>query len=157
MTSSAAAALVALLDRDRLQAAVAESLTGGAVSASIVAVPGASRILRGGVTAYHSDVKVAVLGVEQSVIDAYGVVSPQVAAAMAAGVSRLLRADLAIATTGVAGPGSSGGVPAGTVVVAVLYRGEVVTRRVVLGGNREAVRRGATGLALALARSVLQT
>ncbi|PWD50060.1 hypothetical protein C8046_04605 [Serinibacter arcticus] len=148
--------LVATLRRQGRGLAVAESLTGGAVSAAVVDVPGASSVLIGSVTAYRVDVKVALLGVAPDVVTTHGVVSREVAAAMATGVARLLGADVAIATTGVAGPGPSDGVAAGTVVVAALVDGNVVTRRVVLGGGRAAVRSAARDLALALVLSALE-
>lgn len=155
LVPASATRLVTLLEQRGLTLGVAESLTGGAVSAAVVAVPGASRVLRGGVTAYRSEVKVSLLGVEAATIVEHGVVSRQVASEMARGARRLLGADAALATTGVAGPGPSDGLEAGTLVVAVAVGDVVVTRRVVLGGGREAVRAGAVGLVLALAIGVL--
>lgn len=99
--------------------AVAESLTGGLVAAEITAVPGASKVFRGSVTAYATALKHEVLGVDATLLAAHGAVNPQVAAQMAAGVRKLLGVDWGIATTGVAGPESQDGQPVGTVFVAV--------------------------------------
>ncbi|MFI2615493.1 MULTISPECIES: CinA family protein [unclassified Streptomyces] len=99
--------------------AVAESLTGGLVAAEITAAPGASVVFRGSVTAYATDLKRDVLGVEGTLLDERGAVDPEVARQMAVGVRKALGADWGIATTGVAGPDSQDGKPVGTVFVAV--------------------------------------
>ncbi|MFC4500058.1 MULTISPECIES: CinA family protein [Streptomyces] len=99
--------------------AVAESLTGGLVAAEITSVPGASKVFRGSVTAYATDLKQGLLGVDAELLSARGAVDPQVAADMAAGVRKALGADWGIATTGVAGPDPQDGQPVGTVFVAV--------------------------------------
>jgi nicotinamide-nucleotide amidase len=90
--------------------AVAESLTGGSLSARLAALPGAGEWYRGGVVAYAPDVKHDVLGVPS-----VPVVSQTAAAALAEGVAELLGADVAVAVTGVGGPGPQDGVPPGTV------------------------------------------
>jgi len=99
--------------------AVAESLTGGLVAAEITAVPGASKAFRGSVTAYATELKRDVLGVDGTLLAERGAVDPQVAAQMAVGVRKTLGADWGIATTGVAGPEPQDGQPVGTVFVAV--------------------------------------
>ncbi|TGO05901.1 CinA family protein [Serinibacter arcticus] len=147
--------LVAALRASGRRLAVAESLTGGAVSAAVVAVPGASAVLRGSVTAYDAEVKSEVLGVAPEVIAGHGVVSAPVAIAMARGAARLLRADVAVATTGVAGPGPSDGVAAGRVVVAAVRGDVVAVRSVLLGGGRALVRAAAVELALGVALGVV--
>jgi nicotinamide-nucleotide amidase len=117
--SSTAADVVRLLTARGETLAVAESLTGGLVAAGITAVPGASKVLRGSVTAYATDLKRDLLGVDAGLLDTRGAVDPQVAAEMAAGVRTALGADWGIATTGVAGPDPQDGQPVGTVYVAV--------------------------------------
>jgi nicotinamide-nucleotide amidase len=92
-----------------LTLAAAESCTGGLVSARLTSVPGSSDVFVGGVVAYSNAVKQAELGVSADVLQAYGAVSPETAAAMAAGARARLSADVAVAVTGVAGPG--GGTP----------------------------------------------
>ncbi|MGP4047842.1 CinA family protein [Streptomyces sp. 2A115] len=118
MTSSAAEVLRLLTVRGETLA-VAESLTGGLVAAELAAVPGASKAFRGSVTAYATDLKRDVLGVDATLLDQRGAVDPQVATQMAAGVRKALGADWGIATTGVAGPEPQDGQPVGTVFVAV--------------------------------------
>lgn len=114
-----AAQAVARLTRRGETLAVAESLTGGALAARVVDVPGASRVLRGAVVAYATDLKAELLGVDAAHLARTGPVDADVAAMMAAGVRRLCGADWALATTGVAGPGPQDGHAAGEVHVAV--------------------------------------
>ncbi len=103
----------ALLNSNRT-AAVAESLTGGNISAGLSAIEGASDWFLGGVVAYAEEVKFDLLGVDRG-----PVITARSAEQMARGVSRLLHADLAVATTGVGGPGPQEGLPQGTVFIAV--------------------------------------
>lgn len=117
--SSAAAEVVRLLTVRGETLAVAESLTGGLVAAELTAVPGASKAFRGSVTAYATELKRDVLGVDPALLAARGAVDAQVAAQMAAGARRTLGADWGIATTGVAGPEPQEGQPVGTVFVAL--------------------------------------
>lgn len=135
--------------------AVAESLTGGAVVASLVAVPGASAAVRGGVVAYATDLKAALLGVPPEMLDAHGPVHPDVARAMADGARTRLSADYGVATTGVAGPDPQGEAP-GTFHVAVAGPMSMVVRSHDVGAlGREAVRDAARRAALGLLRDVL--
>lgn len=99
--------------------AAAESLTGGLVAAEITAVPGASRAFRGSVTAYATELKRDVLGVNGALLEERGAVDAEVARQMARGVREALGADWGVATTGVAGPEPQDGQPVGTVYVAV--------------------------------------
>ncbi|MEU2769160.1 MULTISPECIES: nicotinamide-nucleotide amidohydrolase family protein [Streptomyces] len=99
--------------------AVAESLTGGLVAAAVTAVPGASTVFRGSVTAYATELKARLLGVDEALLRARGAVDPEVARQMAQGVRRELGAEWGVATTGVAGPEPQDGRPVGTVYVAV--------------------------------------
>ncbi len=98
-----------LLRQSRLTLATAESCTGGGLGDAITDVPGSSDYYLGGVIAYANAVKESLLGVPHEVLTAHGAVSAEVAVAMAVGARRLLGADLALASTGVAGPG--GGTP----------------------------------------------
>ena len=92
-----------LLERG-LTLATAESCTGGLIARRITALPGASRVYRGGVVSYWTEVKAAVLGVPQDILDQYGAVSEPTARAMAEGARRITGADIAVSVTGVAGP-----------------------------------------------------
>ncbi len=114
----------------------AESCTGGNIAHIITAVAGSSDYFKGSVVSYCNDVKVNILGVNAADIERYGVVSSQVAEQMARGVQKLLDTDYAVATTGVAGPGASDGLPAGTIWVGVASRTEVKTRLLSLGSDR---------------------
>ncbi|MFI5757874.1 CinA family protein [Streptomyces sp. NPDC051569] len=111
--------MLALLAERGATLAVAESLTGGLVAAELTSVPGASRTFRGSVTAYATDLKRDILGVDSPLLAERGAVDPEVARQMAAGVRRVLGADWGAATTGVAGPDPQDGQPVGTVYVAV--------------------------------------
>lgn len=133
--------------------AVAESLTGGLVVSSLVSVPGASRVVRGGVVAYATDVKRSLLGVDVALLDAHGAVHPRVARQMAKGVRDALGhdgvpADVGIATTGIAGPDSPDGQPVGTVHIAVSTPLGTRVDSLALSGDREAIRHEAARIAV---------
>ncbi|WP_415949330.1 CinA family protein [Streptomyces sp. KLOTTS4A1] len=167
MTADAAGALVTtdaaarvqelLVSRDETLA-VAESLTGGMVAAELTAVPGASRVLRGSVTAYATAIKHSVLGVDAALLAERGAVDGEVARQMALGVRRLLGADWGIATTGVAGPEPQDGQAVGTVFVAVAggaaaEDGKIAVLR--LNGDRAEIRRESVRSVLGLLLSEL--
>jgi nicotinamide-nucleotide amidase len=133
--------LISALSERGETVAFAESLTGGLLTAALVGVPGASAVLRGGVTAYATDLKHEVLGVDAGLLAQHGPVDPQVAVAMAQGIRGLMRADWGVATTGVAGPGPQDGVPAGRAFLGVSGPGEAgFARELNLAGDRSAVR-----------------
>lgn len=132
--------VVRALGRAGLTIATGESLTAGLVAATLADVPGCSSVLRGGVVAYQGDVKADVLGVPDSAL-ACGLVSREVAEAMAAGAARLLGSDVGVGTTGVAGPEPHDGEPAGTVWVAVVGPRGMTSRRLALAGDRAGIRR----------------
>lgn len=118
---------------------VAESLTGGGLGAAITAIPGSSDVFLGGVIAYQTAMKQQILHVPKNLIDEFGVVSEEVAVAMAEGALNLFKSTWAIATTGVAGPGPSEGVEAGTVWIAI--RGPIdQSTALAIQGEREEVR-----------------
>ncbi|MFD6092302.1 CinA family protein [Oerskovia sp. NPDC060338] len=135
--------------------AVAESLTGGLVCARLVAVPGASAVLRGGVVAYATDLKQSILGVDGELLAERGAVDPDVAREMAQGVARNLGADVGLATTGVAGPDPQDGKAPGLVFVAVATPERTEVRELRLEGGRAEVREGATRGLLGLARATI--
>jgi nicotinamide-nucleotide amidase len=141
-----------------LTLATAESCTGGLVAARLTSVPGASDVFVGSVVAYANGVKAAELGVPDELLAAHGAVSAEAAAAMAAGVRERLRADVAVAVTGVAGPG--GGTddkPVGLVFAhAVGPEGERSVRTE-LPGDRETIRGRATAASLHLVRRLLES
>jgi competence/damage-inducible protein CinA-like protein len=149
--------LALALARDSgLSVATAESCTGGLVAAQLTSVPGASDVFRGGIVAYGDGVKLAQLGVPRETLAAHGAVSSESAAAMARGARESLGADVAVAVTGVAGPG--GGTeekPVGLVFLHVSGPGAEKARELRLPGDREAIRRRATAAALHLVRQLL--
>jgi nicotinamide-nucleotide amidase len=102
--------------------ATAESVTGGAISATITSIPGASVYYRGGVVAYASDLKSTILDVPESLLADGGAVQAQVALAMATGVAQKLDAEFGLAVTGVAGPSWQDGQAPGTVFIACVQR-----------------------------------
>ncbi|WP_258534876.1 CinA family protein [Streptomyces sp. PT12] len=137
--------------------AVAESLTGGLLAAELTGVPGASRAFVGSVTAYATEAKRDVLGVDAEVLAERGPVDAEVARQLALGVCDLLKADWGVATTGVAGPETQDGKPVGTVHVAVSgpVTGGVVAQRLNLRGDRAAIRASSVRAALTLLRNEL--
>jgi nicotinamide-nucleotide amidase len=132
--------LIELLTQRGLTVAVAESLTGGELCAELTSTPGASKVIRGSVTAYATQLKHSVLGVDDDLLSAQGAVDSDVAAQMARGVADVLGADIGLSTTGVAGPDSQDGHPVGTVYIACFHEGEVTTQALHLSGNRAQIR-----------------
>jgi nicotinamide-nucleotide amidase len=150
------ASLVDELRRRGETVAVAESITGGAIAAALTEVPGASHIFLGGIVAYATESKVRLLGVAPELIEREGVVSREVARAMADGVRQKFGATWGIATTGVAGPGSHNGVPAGEMWIAISGPSDE-SRHLILGDiGRLEVRGGAVTGALALLSRILR-
>src|SRR5207253_3604756 len=107
------------LRRHRRWLAVAESCTGGLLGAALTDVPGSSAYFVGGVISYADRVKVDQLGVPADLLQRHGAVSEPVAAAMAGGVRQLLRSDVGVSITGVAGPDAEGSKPAGLTFIGI--------------------------------------
>ena len=135
--------------------AVAESLTGGLLGATLTEVPGASAVFLGGLQVYATAAKASLAGVPDEVLQQYGAVSPQTAEALATGVRERLGATYGVALTGVAGPDEQEGKPAGTVHVAVAGPGGVVSSSRRMPGDRQRVRLFAVTGALDLLRRQL--
>jgi len=136
--------------------AVAESLTGGLVAGALTSVPGASVVFRGGIVAYATELKVALLGVPADLLARRGPVDPEVAAAMAAGVRARLGASYGLSTTGVAGPGPADGRPAGIVFVAIDGPAGRSGRGLELSGDRQEVRNETVRSVLSLLAGALR-
>lgn len=129
----------------------AESLTGGGIGAAITAVSGASAVYRGGVISYTNEVKHRILGVPEETLRQYGAVSEPTARAMAIGVRQLLKADVAVSVTGLAGPGGDEfGNPVGTVFVGYADEAETVVKHCLFSGTREQIREQTIETALQL-------
>ncbi len=134
--------------------AVAESLTGGQLVASLVDVPGASATVVGGVVAYNTAIKHSVLGVSAALLASRGAVDPDVARQMASGVRGALAvdgrpADVGLATTGVAGPDPQDGKPVGTVYLGIAIGDRVQSIELSLSGTRNEIRSATVQRALA--------
>ena len=131
--------------------AVAESCTGGKIAAQFTNHPGASKYFKGGVVAYDTQIKTAVLGVDKTLIDNHSVVSVEVAKAMASGVQKLFNSDYAIATTGNAGP-SKGDSDAeiGTVCIAIATPNQVYAQEYTFGNQRHRIMIKTLNMALTL-------
>lgn len=139
-----------VLERRGETLGTAESLTAGLVAATLATVPGASTVLRGGVAAYATDVKIEVLGVDAHIIADHGVYSAACAEQMALCVRDLLTCDWGIATTGVAGPEAQDGHPVGEVHVAVAGPSGVTARSLELPGERQEIRAASVAAVLGL-------
>ena len=150
MALTAAADLVARLTAAGQTVAVAESLTGGLVSAAFTDVAGASVVVRGGVTAYATELKAQVLGVDEVLLARVGAVDAEVAEQMASGVRSLMGATYGLATTGVAGPDPADGKPVGMVYVAVVGSGSSRVKALDLSGDRAGIRAQSVLAVLAL-------
>lgn len=131
--------------------ATAESCTGGMIGAALTAVPGASKVYKGGIISYWSEVKQQLLGVDAEDLKKLGPVSMQVAGAMADGARKALKTDVAISVTGLAGPdGDEFGRPVGTVFIGFSCCSKTVAKQFRFDGSREDVRRQAAQAALRL-------
>lgn len=129
----------------------AESLTGGGIGTALTAISGSSAVYKGGVICYTNWVKHNVLGVPMEILDTHGAVSRQTAEAMATGVRKLLRADVAVSVTGLAGPGGDEyGNPVGTVFIGYQDEKQTAVKHCLFEGDREDVRRQTVETALKL-------
>lgn len=151
MTVSAAEVLECCR-KNGLLLATAESCTGGLVAAALTAVAGSSDVVDRGFVTYSNEAKADMLGVPVPLIAEHGAVSEPVARAMASGALAHSRADVAVAVTGIAGPGGgSADKPVGLVHFAAARRdGALIARHHVFAGDRDAVRAQSVQTALAL-------
>jgi nicotinamide-nucleotide amidase len=141
--------VVRLLTDKRQTVATAESVTGGLVANRLATVPGASAVLRGGLVAYDSRVKSEMLAVPPDLIAQHGAVSPQVAEAMAIACRTRFRTDLAVSTTGIAGPGgATADKPVGLVYIGLAWEGGASTHTWSWMGTRTEVQSRTAKLAL---------
>lgn len=140
----------------RLTIATAESCTGGLLASTLTDLAGSSDYVLGGVIAYRNSVKQNLLGVPRSTLEQRGAVSPETAAEMAHGVRRLLASDLAVAVTGIAGPGGgSADKPVGLVYLHLSAPGAEWSRRNVWPHDRTGNKRATVEAALALVQQYL--
>jgi PncC family amidohydrolase len=137
--------------------AVAETDSGGLLLAALTATPGSSAVVLGGVVPYHDRLKRTLLGIEGGLLEQYGAVSAEVAAAMAAAVRRLAGASVGLATTGIAGPGGATATkPVGLAYVAAAGASSVLVREHHWSGDRAHNRQASARAALELALELLE-
>lgn len=131
--------------------ATAESCTGGGIGAELTAVPGSSRVYKGGIVSYTNEIKINQLGVDPAILNREGAVSGPIAEAMATGVRKALKTDVAISVTGLAGPdGDDFGNPVGTVYIGYSDKIKTVSKKCFFTGSRQEIRQKATEEALKL-------
>lgn len=129
--------IASLLKKKKLWIATAESCTAGLIGHTLTNIPGSSEYYKGGIISYSNEVKMKILGVKKETLETYGAVSEQTARQMAEGAKRVLETDIAIATTGIAGPG--GGTkekPVGLVYIGLATPEGVEARKFIFHGDR---------------------
>ncbi|MBJ7358034.1 CinA family protein [Nocardioides sp.] len=151
-----AAVVHGLLLEGEQTVATAESLTGGRLGMLLTETPGSSATFVGGVVAYATRLKVSLLGVPESLVEAHGVVSAECARSMAQGARRLMGATYGLSTTGVAGPETQEGKPAGTVFVAVAGPDDESVVALELAGSRFEIRDRTCAEALSALAAILR-
>ena len=145
-----------LLKEKNLTITTAESCTGGLLAGKIINVSGASDVYKEGFVTYSDEAKMKDLGVAKETLDKYSAVSSQCAEEMARGAAKAAGADVAVVTTGIAGPeGGSEENPVGTVYIGVYYDGKTTVKRFSLGNNRQMVRDAACVRALDMVRRAI--
>ena len=151
-----AGAVVDLLKTNSLYLATCESCTGGMVASSIVDIPGASEVFKEGFITYSNKAKRSRLSVKKSTLVKYGAVSEQTAKEMAKGCAQTTKADVALSTTGIAGPdGGSEEKPVGLVYIGCSVCGKTKVNKYNFEGDRTEIRCKATSAALALLRTCI--
>ena len=140
MVQELASSLIKKLQENNLTIAVAESLTGGLVAASLTEIPGASKVFKGSITAYADEIKQNVLNVNKETILKFTSISEQVALEMAINVRTIMKSDIGISTTGVAGPEKSAGFAPGLVFVAISIGDHNMCQKLEITGDRSKIR-----------------
>lgn len=147
--------LLKLLKDNNYSIACAESLTAGLVCATLCDIAGASQVVAGGVTTYQTRTKREIMGVSSSRLEETGAVDSVVAEQMAQGAASLFGTEVALATTGVAGPGSQDGHSAGCVFISVITPAGAATTELSLSGSRLQIRLATVAAVLELAIAAL--
>ena len=140
MVQELASSLIKKLQENNLTLAVAESLTGGLVAASLTEIPGASKVFKGSITAYSDEIKQNILNVNKETISKFTSISEQVALEMAINVRTIMKSDIGISTTGVAGPEKSAGFAPGLVFVAISIGDHNMCQKLEITGDRSKIR-----------------
>jgi PncC family amidohydrolase len=148
--------VAACLEEQGLHMATAESCTGGLLAGALVNVPGISRWFEEGYVTYSNHAKEKLLGVSHDTLERFGAVSEQTAGEMAAGAAKAAGAELALATTGIAGPdGGTAEKPVGLVYIGCCLRGNIHVEKHIFSGDRQSVRSQTVQVALGLALQFL--
>jgi nicotinamide-nucleotide amidase len=155
--SDLAAKVIDLLRERRQTISCAESITGGALTAALVSVSGASDVLLGSIVAYSKEIKISQLGLSAELIDDKGLVSKEVAIAMAKGARQRFGSSWAISSTGSAGPTALDGSSPGEIWIAILGPDRQESVKFSINGARQEVISGAVESALTLLERILRT
>lgn len=143
--------LAKTLINQQLTLSIAESCTGGLVSNRLTNIPGSSAFLHFSVIAYDNRAKTNILNVSLKTLKQYGAVSQQTARAMAQGIRKILKSDISLSITGIAGPsGGSPDKPVGTVFMAICFRNKVIDYQFMFKGSRTSIKKQAAEKALNL-------
>ena len=154
--SDLSAKVIDLLRERRETISCAESITGGALTAALVSVSGASDVLLGSIVAYSKEIKISQLGLSAELINDKGLVSKEVAIAMAKGARQRLGSSWAISSTGSAGPTALDGSSPGEIWIAILGPDRQESVKLSLNGARQEVISGAVESALTLLERILR-
>lgn len=145
-----------LLKKNNMKVSFCESCTGGLITSRFTRIPGVSQILDRGIVTYSNGSKIEELGVKKSTLDKYGAVSEQVAVEMAEGLLKKTNVDIAISTTGIAGPLSDNSEkPIGLVYIGVAVKNNSYSKEFKLKGNRESIQNKAANFAFNEGRKYL--
>ncbi len=147
--------IIERLKECNLTISTAESITGGLIASKICEIAGASNYFKGGVVSYTKEAKCSLLGLNMADIEKYGVYSKETVVSMAKGIKEKTKSDIAIATSGVAGPGPDEGVEAGTVYFCYYIDDYILTEKKVFEGNRNEIRNKAAEYALGVVVGLL--
>ena len=145
-----------LLCEKSFSIATAESCTGGMIASTLISYPGISKVFKEGAVTYSNEAKIKRLGVSEETLNKFGAVSKETAKEMAEGMARVANTDIAISTTGLAGPdGGTDEKPVGLVYIGIFIKGKIIVEKFNFTGDREAIRRKATMNALNILRKEL--
>ena len=134
-----------ILIKNKLTISIAESCTGGLVSSTFINYPGISSVFMEGCITYSNEAKINRLGVNPNTLDIYGAVSEETAIEMVEGIAKNFNTNVAISTTGIAGPdGGSIEKPVGLVYIGIYINGNTTVKKYIFYGNREEIRLKAT-------------
>ena len=146
-----------LLKDKKYTIACAESCTGGLIAATLINVPGVSEVFNEGIVTYSNEAKKNYLGVRKKTLKKYGAVSKQTAKEMAIGIAKRAKTNVAISTTGIAGPdGGTDEKPVGLVYIGIYINGETFVKEYIFEGDRQTVRSQVVNKALNILRKKLK-